>query len=52
MISRANRKASGRSDTSNQVPVIKGQSFGTNQWDIPFLAFDPARAQEVRFFAS
>ena len=32
---------------ANPAALVK--SFGTNQWDIAFLAFDPARAQEVDF---
>ena len=32
---------------ANPSALVK--SFGTNQWDIAFLAFDPARAQEVNF---
>lgn len=32
---------------ANPSALVK--SFGTNQWDIAFLAFDPARAQEVDF---
>ena len=32
---------------ANPAALVK--SFGTDQWDIAFLAFDPARAQEVDF---
>ena len=32
---------------ANPAALVK--SFGTNEWDIAFLAFDPARAQEVDF---
>jgi polar amino acid transport system substrate-binding protein len=32
---------------SNPAALVK--SFGANEWDIAFLAFDPARAQEVDF---
>jgi polar amino acid transport system substrate-binding protein len=32
---------------SNPAALVK--SFGTDEWDIAFLAFDPARAQEVTF---
>ncbi len=32
---------------ANPAELVK--SFGTNQWDIAFLAFDPARAKEVDF---
>ena len=35
---------------ANPAALVK--SFGTNQWDIAFLAFDPARAQEVDFSPS
>jgi len=30
-------------------PAALVQSFGRNEWDIAFLAFDPARAQDVEF---
>jgi polar amino acid transport system substrate-binding protein len=30
-------------------PAALAKSFGANEWDIAFLAFDPARAQEVDF---
>ena len=30
-------------------PAALVKSFGGNEWDIAFLAFDPARAQEVNF---
>jgi polar amino acid transport system substrate-binding protein len=30
-------------------PAALVESFGTNEWDIAFLAFDAARAQEVEF---
>lgn len=30
-------------------PAALVQSFGRNEWDIAFLAFDPARAQDVDF---
>lgn len=30
-------------------PAALVESFGTNQWDIAFLAFDPARAKQVDF---
>jgi polar amino acid transport system substrate-binding protein len=30
-------------------PAALVKSFGRNEWDIAFLAFDPARAQEVDF---
>lgn len=30
-------------------PAALVKSFGNNEWDISFLAFDPARAQEVDF---
>ncbi|HMH19743.1 MAG TPA: transporter substrate-binding domain-containing protein [Burkholderiales bacterium] len=30
-------------------PAALAKSFGGNEWDIAFLAFDPARAQEVDF---
>lgn len=30
-------------------PAALVQSFGANEWDIAFLAFDPARAQQVDF---
>ena len=32
---------------SNPAALVK--SFGANEWDIAFLAFDPSRAQEVAF---
>lgn len=32
---------------ANPASLVK--SFGTNEWDIAFLAFDPARAKEVDF---
>ena len=32
---------------ANPAALVK--SFGSNQWDIAFLAFDPARAQDVDF---
>ena len=32
---------------ANPAALVK--SFGDNEWDIAFLAFDPARAQEVTF---
>lgn len=32
---------------ANPAALVK--SFGNNEWDISFLAFDPARAQEVEF---
>ncbi len=32
---------------ANPAALVK--SFGTDQWDIAFLAFDPARAKEVDF---
>ena len=32
---------------ANPAALVK--SFGANEWDIAFLAFDPARAQEVDF---
>ena len=32
---------------TNPGAIVK--SFGTNEWDIAFLAFDPARAKEVDF---
>lgn len=32
---------------SNPAALVK--SFGRNEWDIAFLAFDPSRAQEVEF---
>jgi polar amino acid transport system substrate-binding protein len=32
-----------------QNPAALVKSFGANEWDIAFLAFDPARAQEVDF---
>jgi len=35
---------------ANPAALVK--SFGTNEWDIAFLAFDPARAQEVDFSPS
>jgi len=35
---------------ANPAALVK--SFGMNQWDIAFLAFDPARAQEVDFSSS
>src|SRR5207249_4689757 len=30
-------------------PAALVQSFGRNEWDIAFLAFDPARARDVEF---
>lgn len=30
-------------------PAALVESFGRNEWDIAFLAFDPARAQDVEF---
>ncbi len=30
-------------------PALLVQSFGKNEWDIAFLAFDPARARDVEF---
>ncbi len=33
-------------------PAALVESFGTNQWDIAFLAFDPVRAQDVEFSSS
>ena len=35
---------------ANPAALVK--SFGTNEWDIAFLAFDPARAKEVDFSPS
>ena len=35
---------------ANPAALVK--SFGTNDWDIAFLAFDPARAKEVDFSPS
>ena len=35
---------------TNPAALVK--SFGTNEWDIAFLAFDPARAKEVDFSPS
>jgi len=32
---------------ANPTALVK--SFGANEWDIAFLAFDPARAQQVEF---
>lgn len=32
---------------ANPAALVK--SFGSNQWDIAFLAFDPARAKDVEF---
>ena len=30
-------------------PALLVQSFGKNEWDVAFLAFDPARARDVEF---